>query len=181
MRFDDAIAVFERATQYDPGNSKLFFDLGTTYSWAGRNDKVQAPLERALALNPTNEGAAALLAQFLFMQRGDVEGARRLLSGRGPSVQIALADTYWLTRDYEKAIRLVEELPADSAAFGPFEDSRTNCSGFYLHSAGQDQRARPLLEPARDQRIRIAGGQNAQSLRVCVQFDAARANRTGAW
>ena len=152
LRFDDAVAVYERAAQYDPGNSKLFFDLATTCLWAGRNDKVQAPLERALALNPTNEGAAAVLGQFLFMQRGDVEGARRVLSGRGPGAQITLADTYWPTRDYEKAIRLIEELPEDSAAFGPFEGLRTNCSDFYLHSAGHDQRARPLLEPARDRR-----------------------------
>ena len=119
LRFDEAIAVYERAAQYDPGNSMLFFDLATTCLWAGRNDNIQPPLERALALNPGIESAAEMLGQFLFQQRGDVEGARRVLSGRGPSAQISLADTYWLIRDYEKAIRLIEELPADSPAFGP--------------------------------------------------------------
>ena len=41
LRFDEAIAVYERAAQYDPGNSKLFSSLATTCLWAGRNDKVQ--------------------------------------------------------------------------------------------------------------------------------------------
>ena len=152
LRFDDAVAVYERAAQYDPGNSKLFFDLATTCLWAGRNDKVEAPLERALALNPTNEGAAAVLGQFLFWQRGDLEGARRVMHGRGPRVQITLADTYWATRDYEEAIRLVEELPADSVGFNPADGFKDELLGFYLHYAGHDERARPLLEPARDRR-----------------------------
>ena len=89
LRFDEAIAVYERAAQYDPGNSKLFFDLATTCLWAGRNDKVQAPLERALALNPTNEGGSGRVGRIPFRQRGDVEGARRVMRGRGPSVQIS--------------------------------------------------------------------------------------------
>ena len=89
LRFDEAIAVYERAAQYDPGNSKVFFDLATTCLWAGRNDNVQPLLERALALNPGSEAAAELLGLFLFQQRGDVEGARRVLSGRGPSAQIS--------------------------------------------------------------------------------------------
>ena len=155
LRFDDAITVYERATQYDPGNSQLFSDLATTCLWAGRNDKVQANLERALALNPTNELASVVLGQFLFMQRGDVEGARRVLSGRGPSVQLALADTYWVTRDCEEAIRLVEKLPADSSAFNLYNGFKDERLGFYLHYAGHDERARPLLELARERRIAL--------------------------
>ena len=150
LRFDEAIAVLERAAQYDPGNSMLFFDLATTCSWAGRNDKVEPNLERALALNPVNEGAAEVLGEFLCRQRGDVEGARRVLSGRGPSAQIALADTYWLIRDYEEAIRLIEELPADSPAFGQYDRTKDQVLGLYLHYAGYEQRARPMLERQRD-------------------------------
>jgi serine/threonine-protein kinase len=156
LRYDEAIAAYERAAQYDPGNSKLFFDLATICLWTGRNDKVQAPLERSLALNPTNEGAAAVLGQFLFMQRGDVEGARRVMHGRGPGAQIALADTYRETRDYEEAIRLTEELPPEnSAAFNPYDGFKDEQLGLLLHSAGHDERARPLLEPARDRRIAL--------------------------
>ena len=91
-----------------------------------------------------------MLGQFLFQQRGDVEGARRVLSGRGPSAQISLADTYWLMRDYEKAIRLIEELPADSPAFGAYDRTKDQVLGLYLHYAGHEQRARPMLERQRD-------------------------------
>jgi tetratricopeptide (TPR) repeat protein len=150
LRFDEAIAVLERAAQYDPGNSMLFFDLATTCLWAGRNDKIQPVLERALTLNPGMEDAAQMLGEFLFWQRGDVEGARRVLRGRGPSAQISLADTYWRVRDYEKAIRLIEELPADSPAFGTYNRTKDQVLGLYLHYAGHEQRARPMLERERD-------------------------------
>ena len=150
MRFDEAIPVYERAAQYDPGNSMVFLGLATTYLWAGRNDNVQPLLERALALNPGMEDAAEVLGVFLVQQRGDVEGARRVLSGRGPSAQISLADTYWLIRDYEKAIRLIEELPADSPAFGQYDRTKDQVLGLYLHYAGHEQRARPMLERQRD-------------------------------
>jgi serine/threonine protein kinase/lipopolysaccharide biosynthesis regulator YciM len=165
LRFDEAIAVYERAAQYDPGNSMLFFDLATTCLWAGRNDNVQPLLERTLALNPGMEAAAELLGQFRFQQRGDVEGARRVLSGRGPSAQIALADTYWLMRDYEKAIRLIEELPADSPAFAQYDRTKDHVLGLYLHYAGHEQRARPMLERQRD-RLMALLSDNTNSARA---------------
>jgi TolB-like protein/Tfp pilus assembly protein PilF len=166
LRFDEAIAIFERAAQYDPGNSNLFDDLAQTFEMAGRNDKVEPAFERALALDPDNEGAARRLADFLIKQRGDVEGARRLLRGRGPRLQLLLADTYRLTRDYEEAIRLVEELPADSAAFGGAP--KDELLGLLLHDAGHDQRARPLLESARDRRVALLADKTISSRRVAL-------------
>jgi TolB-like protein/Tfp pilus assembly protein PilF len=153
LRFDEAIAMFERAAQYDPGNSTLISYLARTYVLAGRSEKVQPTLERALALDPDNEFAAIQLAYFLINKHGDMEGARRVLRGGGPRLQVELAYTYRLTREYEKAIRLIEELPADSAVFGSDESSKDGLLGLYLHYMGQDERARPLLEPARDRLI----------------------------
>lgn len=167
LRFDEAIAMFERAAQYDPGNSDLFDDLARTYGMAGRNEKVQPMFERALALDPANEGAARGLADFLIDKRGDVEGARRVLRGRGPRLQLQLAETYRLTRDYETAVRLIEELPADSAAFafgGTF--SKDELLGLYLHAAGQEERARPLLEPARDRWVALLADKTLSPRRV---------------
>ena len=117
LRFDDAIAAFESATQYDPANSLLFFVLAGTYQWAGYNDKAQPTYEHALALDPNNRAAAGFLSRFLIEQRGDVEGARKILRGGSPALQRLLSYTYELTRDYEKAIEIIEDLPADSSAF----------------------------------------------------------------
>jgi tetratricopeptide (TPR) repeat protein len=156
LRFNEAINAYEHAAQYDPGNSTLFQALATTYWWAGRSDKVQAPLERALTLDPNNGLAAGMLAQFLMWQRGDVEGARKVLRGRGPDAQTSLAYTYWVTRDYEQAIRLIEKLPADSFAFGPLDGGEKDEQlGLALHWAGNDDRARSLLEPERDRLIAL--------------------------
>ena len=151
LRFDEAIAAMERAAQYDPVNSNLFFNLAATYWWAGRNDKVQATYERSLALDPDNEGSIRFFARFLLEQRGDVEGARKLLRSR-PNLQTELAETYWFTRDYESAIRLIENLP-DSNAF--LRDAKDGLLGVYLQRAGQQERARPLLEAARDRQIAL--------------------------
>ena len=68
-------------------------------------------------------------------------------------MQTDLAGTYLLTRDYETALRLIEELPADSSAF--LEEPKDEVLGLFLHRAGHDQRARPLLEPARDRQIAL--------------------------
>ena len=162
LRFDDAMAVDERVAQYDPGNPKVFFDNAITFLWAGRNDKVQPALERALTLDPTYEAAAGMLAEFLIKERGDVEGARRLLRGGGRKLQVQLALTYLLTREYDQAIRLIEELPDDfSMSWGAADWSRAELLGLFLSWAGHDQRARQLLEPARPG-DRIAGGQNTR-------------------
>jgi len=149
LRFDEAIAAYERAAQYDPGNSQLFSNLATTCLWAGRNDKVQPNLERALTLDPTHVMAANLLGFFLLQQRGDVEGARRVFRSAG--AQLELAYTYWVTRDYEKATQLIEELPAASDVFESSSGgSKDEQLGLALHWAGHNERARSLLEPERD-------------------------------
>jgi serine/threonine-protein kinase len=156
LRFDEAGAVMERAAQFDPGNPNLFLNLGSTYRWGGRYEKVQSNYERALALDPKYEAAAERFASFLIEQRGDVDGARAILRGRGPLSQIDLANTYRLTRDYQEALRLIEELPADSAAFrfSPKEED----IGVVLYDAGQLERARALLEPARTRCIALLAG-----------------------
>ena len=150
LRFDNAIAVYERAAEYDPQNSDLFADLAVTYAWAGRAEKVQPTFERALALDPNNEGAALRWALFLMGNRGDFDGARKVLRSGGPRLQRELAWTYRLTRDFEEAIRLVAELPADSVAFGPPDPAKDELLGICLHYAGHDEQARPLAEAARD-------------------------------
>jgi tetratricopeptide (TPR) repeat protein len=155
LRFDEAIAAMKLAAEYDPGNPDVFYQLGLTYDWAGRYDNVQSAYEHALALNPDNEAFARLLAQFLRTHGGDMERVRKLLRGRSPSSQLDLAETYMDTRDFETAIHLIEELPADSPGFSEYSKDET--LGVALYRAGQNQRARPWLERARDlQRVALA-------------------------
>ena len=160
LRFDEAASVMERAAEFDPRNPSLFFNLGSTYWWGRRYDKVQQNYEHALALDPDYDGAANRLARFLIEQRGDVEGARKILHGRGPLSQIALALTYRVTRDYQEALRLIEQIPEDSSAFGGI--SKGEVTGMILYYAGQQDRARPLLEPARTRYIALLADKTLQ-------------------
>ncbi len=182
IRFDEALPMYERATHYDPGNPSMFIDLAMNYWWAGRTDKVEAPLKRALALDPTADAAAIVLAQFLIVERGDVEGARRLLRRDDPY----LAYTYTLTREYEAALRVIEELPADFIWSVQNGLSKEELLGLYLHAAGQVERARPFLEAGRARWIAVledstVGGQAAtDNLVTLASIENALGHRTAA-
>jgi serine/threonine-protein kinase len=151
MRFEEAFPMYERATHYDPGNARMFIDLGRQYWWAGRIDQVEAPLKRAIALDPTADLAAWKLAEFLIAERGDVEGARRYLRNDKPS----LAYSYMLTREYETALRLFGELPADFVWVAFNGLTKDEMLGLFLHAAGHVERARPLLEAARNRWVTV--------------------------
>ena len=161
LRFEEAAAVMERAAQFDPRNPSLFFNLGSTYWWGRRFEKVQANYERALALDPGYDGAANRLARFLLEERGDVDGARKVLQGRGPLCQYYLAVTYRLTRNYEEALRLIEQIPENSPAFA--FSSKEEDTGIFLYFAGQRERARALLEPARARSTALLANKATQS------------------
>ena len=101
MRFEEAVRMSqERATHYDPGNARMFINLSNVYWWAGRIDKVEAPLKRAIVLDPTADAASFTLAEFLIFERGDIEGARKLLRRDKPS----LAYSYIFTRENTKPL-----------------------------------------------------------------------------
>ena len=152
LRFDDAVNAYLRGAEYDPGNSKLLFDLATTWWWAGHIDKVAPTLQRALMLDPNNENAVGMLADYLLVVRGDVEGAQRLLRGAG--LQVQLSANYVLTHESTKGDSRARALPDDSGQVsGGLGETKSELLGLCLHSAGQDQRARPLLEAARARRM----------------------------
>ncbi|MBD0327866.1 MAG: hypothetical protein ICV68_15645 [Pyrinomonadaceae bacterium] len=166
MRFGEAIAMYERATHYDPGNVRMFTSLGLQLWWAGRTDEVEAPLRRAHQLDPTSDTAALKLAAFLIAERGDIEGARRILRRD----KAWLAYSYILTRDYETALRLCEELPADFiwAAYNGL--TKDEMLGLFRHAAGQVDRARPLLEAARTRWVAVLANPTVEGVALTYNF-----------
>jgi serine/threonine-protein kinase len=182
MRFEEAVRMYERATHFDPGNVRTFIDLGMQYWSAGRTGEVEAPLQRAVALDPTSDAAAYKLAEFLLAERGDVEGARRLLRRDKPS----LAYSYMLTREYETALRLFEELPADFVWLAYNGLTKDELLGLFRHAAGQVERARPLLEAARNRWVAVLedptvdGRALAYNLVTLASIENALGNRAAA-
>ncbi len=166
LRFDDAIAAYQRAVQYDPGNSKLIDNLAYTYWSAGRFEMVPPTCERALVVDPDNQGTVRRLARLHVVRYGDVERARRMLQAPDPRNKVLLAFISSLTRDYETAIRLIEQLPADSPAFAPADESKDELLGLYCFRAGQVDRARPLLESVRNRRRALLADKTLSSRRV---------------
>jgi serine/threonine-protein kinase len=60
-----------------------------------------------------------------------------------------------LTREYETALRLFEELPADFVWLAYNGVTKDEMLGLVLHAAGQVKRARPLLETARSRWVAV--------------------------
>jgi serine/threonine-protein kinase len=182
LRFEEAVRMYERATHFDPGNVRTFIDLGMQYWSAGRTDQVEAPLKRALALDPTSDSAAFKLAEFFIAERGDVEGARQLLRRD----KAALAYSYILTREYQTALRLFEELPADFVWVAFNGLTKDEMLGLFLHGAGQVERARPLLEAARHRWVAVLedptvdGRALAYNLVTLASIENALGNRAAA-
>lgn len=56
-RYDLAIQYIEKATQIDPGNPKMWYNLGGAYFTLKNYPKAKAAWERTLMINPNNEEA----------------------------------------------------------------------------------------------------------------------------
>ena len=75
---DEAIASFERAVALNPDNAENFFGLGLTAQAAGQNQRAQAALLEAVAVNPRHWEARILLTR-IQLDGGQLNEARHHL------------------------------------------------------------------------------------------------------
>jgi tetratricopeptide (TPR) repeat protein len=90
---DEAIAVFERALEWQPELPELLVALAVLYEQQGETDKAQALEQRLLALNPSSTLLVAIAQSY--EQRGDVEAfgkwARRAVEADPKSLDARIA------------------------------------------------------------------------------------------
>ena len=75
-RYAEAEEPLLRGVEFDPNNSRGFYDLGRSYYALNRPPEAQKYLRKAITLAPKVAAMHALLANVLPCN-GDMEGARR--------------------------------------------------------------------------------------------------------
>jgi len=79
--WNEVVAAFERATQLDPRDANLFFDLGgETYLFLHRYAEAVRAYDRALSLAPDLHTAAARIGWTYLLWRGQLDTLRAVLS-----------------------------------------------------------------------------------------------------
>jgi TolB-like protein/Flp pilus assembly protein TadD len=104
-RFEEAIAVQERALVLDPRNSRRFSDIATTYRAQRRFGEAFSSLDRAIELAPDSAALYARKAWYL-IDSGRLDAARRVL-GQAPVIDPMHEDWFWVEffdRNFEAAL-----------------------------------------------------------------------------
>ena len=78
QKHKQAIAALEAAALYQPASEETLFDLANTYFEAGLFDKALQPLNQAIAVNPQNPTAHAMLGKTHFALREYEKAAAEL-------------------------------------------------------------------------------------------------------
>lgn len=78
QRFEDAVAVLQRAAELEPGNADVHVQLGFALSAMGNGSEAQAAFARALDIAPGYQDARFGLAQIAF-RSGNADEARQLV------------------------------------------------------------------------------------------------------
>lgn len=146
--FEDAVDLFEHATEIDPEHDDAWEELGRSLGRAGRADAAVAALRRQLEVTPHHATARSNLGWAL-EEAGDAEAAieafREQLQN-DPSNEYSiekLGRLLWSRQEYEESLpylrRAARNDPDDASLAWRLADSE-------LH-AGDDGRAATLLEP----------------------------------
>jgi serine/threonine protein kinase/tetratricopeptide (TPR) repeat protein len=119
-RYADAARAFERASELDPKNYQVWFNLASAYLWSpGSEDKVRAAFERTVTLGEeartVNARDALLLGKLAncYAQLGDAAKARALageaeaLASKDASVFLLSAQAYEQIGDRTQALSKV--------------------------------------------------------------------------
>jgi serine/threonine-protein kinase len=130
--WDEVLAAFAQATELDPRNANLFYDLGgDTYLTLHRYGEAVHVLDRALALAPDLHGAAIWKAMAYVIGQGELDSLRVALDrvpvdaavmGWGTTRAVRAQLFYW-ERDADRLILLLSPTPvevfADQELFFP--------------------------------------------------------------
>jgi serine/threonine protein kinase/tetratricopeptide (TPR) repeat protein len=121
---DQALPLLERAAAADPRSWTNVQVLADTLYFAKRPRDARAAAERALALNPDQEGLLRLRIA-TFVQEGDLAAARSAFASLPPTIDrvrfatvSSLLDTHWMldSRDSDSVLRLTPaEFDGDEA------------------------------------------------------------------
>ncbi|MFI4933109.1 MAG: DUF3857 domain-containing protein [Caulobacterales bacterium] len=117
--FDHAIANFDQAVRLDPNSAKGFYNRGVAHLEKGQDDLALADFNQALRLKPFDPLAHEARAQLYLFRNEDALADKDFdeatqLSPPGTQVLLRHARAYESAGKYEGAIRIYDQMIADS-------------------------------------------------------------------
>jgi tetratricopeptide (TPR) repeat protein len=159
-RFDDAIASLVHALAFDPRNSVLAYELGSTYAMASRYPEAEQAFQRALAIDPNNSSAKSGYADAILHGSGDVARALAELQG-DPALKLDRHELLLLQRKYPEALALLDSIPDTPDNFDVVTGSKNQGKADLFRLMGDDARARDLFAldlPRAEAQTRLQNG-----------------------
>ncbi len=132
-RWDEAIALLDRAIQLDPRNASLIWNQGLNNYQLRRYGTGRSQFEIGISLDPNSINARAFLAELELFSEGDSAAARRAFES-APSLAESgerEAIAFWLAymgRDYESAIEAARRLSGEEAGVATSATTRRHHS-----------------------------------------------------
>lgn len=117
-RLDDSIRKLEEALDHDPRNSRIAGNLAATYMVVRRYAEAEDANRRALAADPDNVTALALLSAAILNRTGDPARALAVLQSKHPTVQSQRVLLLWMLGRYPEALAVLESIPDTPDNFG---------------------------------------------------------------
>jgi serine/threonine-protein kinase len=156
-RWDDAVLNFQRAMQIDPRDGFIFEEAGLTYGGLRRANEAKSCFERAVALNPDDAFAGAMLATLPFSERADTHALREHVdnvqrAGNASAIPVSSIDCALAERNVSAAEQALELIPATGTV-----DSTSNIAwprdwlvGLVARSFGEAKKAHAAFASARE-------------------------------
>ncbi|HET7888906.1 MAG TPA: tetratricopeptide repeat protein [Bradyrhizobium sp.] len=148
-RRDDAIAIFEKATQLKPDDAALWGNLGKALAEMGRPERALQSCQRALALKPDHWGAADQCATILLVL-GRAEEALAYIDlcdsirpNRAPTLQKRAAVLFGLNK-FNEGLAEIER----AYALDPANAEICNNVGVFLRRLGREEEALAFFDKA---------------------------------
>ena len=178
--YEKAITALEKCLELETEKAIVFFELGRNYRELEQFEKAIENLKKAQQLQPEKESVLVYLFQTYGMTE-DYEGAIatvKLLIPIDEAYKEDLANLYFLNKEYDKALNLLDELDNNLGA-STYRNSlrrqvyaRTNNTGAQIDNLEQSISANPEVEQNYLNLIYIYSeqGENEEAFRVAQEL-----------
>ena len=155
-RWAECTANFEKTVELSPNDTWAMQNLALTYEAARNYAAADKLYRRAIGIAPEAVTMHLLLSRLQVTWKGDLAAAEAVLAQLPPAAQqqtetiMAWVNARVFQRRYDEALALLDQIPVEqSQADWMPHDSDLVHRGMLLHIKGETEKARPILESAR--------------------------------
>jgi TolB-like protein len=172
--WEETLEAMGRSVELDPRRSEHYIDIAETLTSLRRFDEARPVVASALKLKPNLRVADWVSASLMLMSSGDLREFSHLLHlgiPANPDAQLDAWRSSLYLRDFDAALRDVDQWQEIFLESKDFVISRPMLRGLTWQYAGETEKARPLLRASKEefeQRLQNNEGNFAILRSLCV-------------